>query len=316
MIMIIISSYLAGVVLDEVNVKDTIVNPSLLRVMRIFRIARLLRVLEFAKGIRQLLVALMISLPALFNIGTLLFLVIFIYAIIGMSAFGRVKKQGYLDDIVNFETFGSSMMLLFRLSTGSGWNDIMNALSLQPPDCDPNKGFPKGNCGSPLGAAGYLISYIVIVFMIIVNMYIAVILENVNRAHENDDFAITKEDFDRYYQKWAAFVPNGKQFIPLNQLSDFVDELDKPFRHPKPNISRLRQLDIPIRAGELIHCFDLLKALVRCILEEHGESPEVFEEITVRMEAQFTKSLGRKHSIAVLGSTQTKFQCDEKTEVV
>ncbi|KAJ7374232.1 hypothetical protein OS493_007308 [Desmophyllum pertusum] len=74
------------------------------------------------------------------------------------------------------------MMLLFRLSTGSGWNDIMNALSLQPPDCDPNKGFPKGNCGSPLGAAGYLISYIVIVFMIIVNMYIAVILENVNRA--------------------------------------------------------------------------------------------------------------------------------------
>lgn len=311
------SSYFTGVVLDEISVKDTVVNPSLLRVMRIFRIARLLRVLEFAKGIRQLLVALMISLPALFNIGTLLFLVIFIYAIIGMSAFGRVKKQGNLDNIVNFETFGSSMMLLFRLTTGSGWNDVMSALSLQPPDCDPNyEGLPKGNCGSPLGAASYLISYIVIVFMIIVNMYIAVILDNVNRAHENDDFAITKEDFDRYYLKWAAFVPNGKQFIPLSQLSDFVDALDKPFRHPKPNDERLRQLDITIRAGELIHCFDLLKALVRCILEEHGESPDVFQDITVRMEAQFTKSLGRKHSIAVLGSTQTKFQCEEQTEVV
>ncbi|KAJ7374231.1 hypothetical protein OS493_007307 [Desmophyllum pertusum] len=46
---IIVISSLIGVVLDEVNVKDTIVNPSLLRVMRIFRIARLLRVLEFAK---------------------------------------------------------------------------------------------------------------------------------------------------------------------------------------------------------------------------------------------------------------------------
>lgn len=303
--------------LDEINVNDTVVNPSLLRVMRIFRIARLLRVLEFAKGIRQLLVALMISLPALFNIGTLLFLVIFIYAIIGMSAFGRVKKQGSLDDIVSFETFGSSMMLLFRLSTGSGWNDVMSSLSVQPPDCDPYyKGYPKGNCGSPLGAAGYLISYIVIVFMIIVNMYIAIILENVNRAHENDDFAITKEDFDKYYLKWAAFVPNGKQFIPLSELSDFVDALDKPFRRPKPNEARLQQLDIPIRAGELIHCFDLLKALVRCILEEHGESPEVFQEITVRMEAQFTKSLGRKHSIAVLGSTQTKFQGAEQTDLV
>lgn len=304
-------------VLDEVNVRNTVVNPSLLRVMRIFRIARLLRVLEFAKGIRQLLVALMISLPALFNIGTLLFLVLFIYAIIGMSAFGRVQKEGSLDDIVNFETFGNSMMLLFRLSTGSGWNDVMSSLSAQPPDCDPTyQGFPEGNCGSPLGAAAYLITYIVIVFMIIVNMYIAVILENVNRAHENDDFAITKEDFDRYYSKWAAFVPNGKQFIPLSQLSDLVDQLDKPFRLSKPNESRLRQLDIPIRAGELIHCFDLLKALVRCILEEHGESPDVFEEITVRMEAEFTKSIGRKHSIAILGSTQTKFNCDEQSEVV
>lgn len=304
-------------VLDEVHLRETVVNPSLLRVMRIFRIARLLRVLEFAKGIRQLLVALMISLPALFNIGTLLFLVLFIYAIIGMSAFGRVKNEGSMDEIVNFQTFGNSIMLLFRLSTGSGWNDVMSSLSVQPPDCDPNyQGYPKGNCGNPLGAAAYLISYIVIVFMIIVNMYIAVILENVNRAHENDDFAITKDDFDRYYRKWATFVPNGKQFIPLDQLSDFVDELDKPFRISKPNESRLRQLDIPIRAGELIHCFDLLKALVRSILEEHGESTEVFEDITVRMEAEFTKSIGRKHSIAILGSTQTKFNCEEQSEVV
>lgn len=304
-------------VLDEVTIRDAIVNPSLLRVMRIFRIARLLRVLEFAKGIRQLLVALMISLPALFNVGTLLFLVLFIYAIIGMSAFGRVKKEGSLDDIVNFETFGSSMMLLFRLSTGSGWNDIMESLSIQPPDCDPSyQGLPKGNCGSPLGAIAYLITYIVVVFMIIVNMYIAVILENVNRAHESDDFAITKEDFDRYYRKWASYVPNGKQFIPLDRLSDFADGLDKPFRLPKPNESRLRQLDIPIRAGELIHCFDLLKALVRCILEENGEPADVFEDITVRMEAEFTKSIGRKHSIAILGSTQNKFHCNEQSELV
>lgn len=304
-------------VLDEVNIRDAVVNPSLLRVMRIFRIARLLRVLEFAKGIRQLLVALMISLPALFNVGTLLFLVLFIYAIIGMSAFGRVKKEGSLDDIVNFETFGSSMMLLFRLSTGSGWNDVMQSLSIQPPDCDPSyQGLPKGNCGSPLAGITYLITYIVVVFMIIVNMYIAVILENVNRAHESDDFAITKEDFDRYYRKWASFVSNGKQFIPLDRLSDFADGLDKPFRLPKPNESRLRQLDIPIRAGELIHCFDLLKALVRCILEENGEPADVFEDITVRMEAEFTKSIGRKHSIAILGSTQNKFHCNEQSELV
>ena len=70
-----------------------------------FRIARLLRLVEFAKGIRQLLWALMISLPALFNVGTLLFMVMFIYTIIGMSAFRHVKRAGELNDTVNFETF-------------------------------------------------------------------------------------------------------------------------------------------------------------------------------------------------------------------
>jgi len=56
-----------------------------------------------------------VSLPALFNIGALLGLITFIYAIIGMSVFGHVKKQKAINDMVNFETFGRSMQLLFRL---------------------------------------------------------------------------------------------------------------------------------------------------------------------------------------------------------
>lgn len=71
--------------------------------------------LQAAKGIRKLLFALIVSLPALFNIGALLGLITFIYAIIGMSVFGHVKKQKAINDMVNFETFGRSMQLLFRL---------------------------------------------------------------------------------------------------------------------------------------------------------------------------------------------------------
>ena len=61
-----------------------------------------------------MLLAVIVSLPALFNIGALLFLITFIYAIIGINLFGQVRLQGSLDDLVNFQTFGSSMMLLFR----------------------------------------------------------------------------------------------------------------------------------------------------------------------------------------------------------
>ena len=61
-----------------------------------------------------MLFALIVSLPALFNIGALLALITFIYAILGMSLFGHVKQVGALNDMINFETFGRSMQLLFR----------------------------------------------------------------------------------------------------------------------------------------------------------------------------------------------------------
>ncbi|XP_031569259.1 sodium channel protein 60E-like, partial [Actinia tenebrosa] len=286
-----------GLYFDEVSAKDKAIgNPSLLRVIRIFRVARLLRLLEFAKGVRQLLVALVISLPALLNIGTLLFLVIFIFAIIGMSAFGHVKQQGSIDENVNFQTFGNSMMLLFRLSTGAGWNDILESLMVQPPICDLNFGedLPNGDCGFPFGAIMYLVSYIIIVYLIVVNMYIAIILENVNRAQETADCIVNKDDIDAFYDKWETLVEGGKQYVSAHRLSDLVANLNDKFKIPQPNVQQLALLEIPIRIGERIHCFDLLKALVRRLLAQQGESPETFDQIAVRLEAQFKKSFNKK----------------------
>ena len=299
--------------------EDTVVNPSILRVMRVFRIARLLRVLKFAKGIRQLLVALLISLPSLLNVGMLLLLVIFVFAIIGMSTFSRVKKQGNIDDIVNFETFGNSMILLFRLSTAAGWNDVLDSLMVQPPDCDPTyKGYRNGNCGYPVGAVFYLVSYITIVFLIIVNMYIAIILENVVRAQQGDNFIISKEHFSMYYKLWSEFVPDGKQFLPLAHLSNFCDRLEEPLRIAKESGVQLDKLKIPVRSGNRVHCFDLLKKLVKRALELHGECPEAFEVIALRMEAQFKRSFKvRTNSSASLKSlSENKYESDVAARVV
>ncbi|KAG6940052.1 sodium voltage-gated channel alpha subunit 3 [Chelydra serpentina] len=77
---------IVGMFLAKV-IEKYFVSPTLFRVIRLARIGRILRLIKGAKGIRTLLFALMMSLPALFNIGLLLFLVMFIYAIFGMSNF-------------------------------------------------------------------------------------------------------------------------------------------------------------------------------------------------------------------------------------
>ena len=89
-----------------------------------------------ARGIRTLLFALAMSMPALFNICLLLFLVMFIFAIFGMSFFMTVKLRGTLDEVYNFQTFGQSMILLFQMSTSAGWDGVLNGI-MDEDDCEP-----------------------------------------------------------------------------------------------------------------------------------------------------------------------------------
>ncbi|ETE72649.1 Sodium channel protein type 5 subunit alpha [Ophiophagus hannah] len=176
---------IVGSVLSDI-IQKYFFSPTLFRVIRLARIGRILRLIRGAKGIRTLLFALMMSLPALFNIGLLLFLVMFIYAIFGMANFAYVKKEHGIDDMFNFETFANSMLCLFQITTSAGWDGLLNPiLNTGPPYCDPsyvNSNGSKGNCGSPAVGILFFVTYIIISFLIVVNMYIAIILENFSQA--------------------------------------------------------------------------------------------------------------------------------------
>ena len=89
-----------GILMDKITV-NTVIDPSILRSFRVFRVARILRIIQMAKGIRRLLYTLICSLPALINIGTLLLLIIYIYAVVGVAMFGYVRRQGILNDQVS-----------------------------------------------------------------------------------------------------------------------------------------------------------------------------------------------------------------------
>ncbi len=39
--------------------------------------------------------------------------------------------------------------------------------------------------------------------MIVINMYIAIILENFNQAHQEEEIGIVEEDLEMFYTKWA-----------------------------------------------------------------------------------------------------------------
>ena len=278
-----------GIVIESLNRTGIIITPNLLRVVRVFRIGRLLRFFQKAKGIQRLIFSLLISLSALFNVGAILFLIMFIYAIIGMSFFGYVKKTGALNDVVNFETFLNSMLLIFRLMTAAGWNDVLDPLMIEPPDCDPDyKDLSNGNCGNYWAAVIYFYSFIIIIFLVLINMYVAVILENYNNVMEQEKVGITEDDIDLFYEQWILYDPDSTQYIYYGDLSDFLHTLEGNLGIKKPNKAACALLNIPLYEDDKIYCLHLLQALVRKVVSGYEEfDSDEFKVVLKRMEEKF-----------------------------
>lgn len=110
--------------------------------------------------------------PALFNIGLLLFLVMFIYSIFGMSFFAYVRKAAGVTELFNFETFPNSLIILFQMCTTAGWSGVLQALTNdRPPDCDPTLKSPssRGDCGNMAIAIPFLVTYLIISSLVVVS---------------------------------------------------------------------------------------------------------------------------------------------------
>lgn len=169
------------------------------------------------------------------------------------------------------------------MSTSAGWDGVLDGI-INEEDClppDNDKGYP-GNCGSSTIGITYLLSYLVISFLIVINMYIAVILENYSQATEDVQEGLTDDDYDMYYEIWQQFDPDGTQYIRYDQLSDFLDVLEPPLQIHKPNKYKIISMDIPICRGDLMFCVDILDALTKDFfarkgspIEESGELGEI-----------------------------------------
>ena len=58
--------------------------------------------------------AFVITIPSLANVGGLLFLLLYLYAILGVFSFATVQLQDELNHHSNYQTFGSALLTLVR----------------------------------------------------------------------------------------------------------------------------------------------------------------------------------------------------------
>lgn len=189
-------------------------SPHLFPLFRLARVIRILHLFRFTRRIRKLLLAFVMSLPALVNICFLLFLIMFTYSIFGMFNFAYVKKEAMIDDMINFETFGNSIICMFVITTRAGWDGVLIPFLNTIPDCDPDIENPgstiRGNCVNPAVGIIFCTSYILLSLLLVIHLYIAVILETFNTDNTEH---LSDGDLQMFCKTLKDFDPDASQVI-------------------------------------------------------------------------------------------------------
>ena len=96
----------------------------------VFPLIRIFRIINSFYQYKILIGSLKIIFPAVANVGCLILLIIFMFAVIGMNMFSNVIYQAYLNENMNFNYFGLAVICLIRCMNGEKWNFIMDELAI------------------------------------------------------------------------------------------------------------------------------------------------------------------------------------------
>jgi len=185
-----------------------------LSALRLFRLARLVRMVGKVPALKKLFDTLVISASSLWNVGALIFVVFFIYAVLGVFLFGRVAwSNSGLSQHANFVNFPSAIITLWRLATGDAWEEIQTGIQIQESSglCSNE----KGNCGYPW-APIYTLTFMVFVGLVMVNLFIAVILEGFAQSASND--AEFVPHLHGWRDGWSALDPQATGLLPVSDV--------------------------------------------------------------------------------------------------
>lgn len=161
-------------------------------VLRLARILRVFRLVSALPKLQILVGALLKSIPSMSYVGILLFLLFYIYAVIGTFMFGQ-------NDPIHFGSLQVSMMTLFKTITLEGWIDFMN-IQVYGSNLYGYENFPdtvRVPSAHPFAAPVYFVSFILLGTMIMLNLFIGVIIsgmEETNKEEEIKELARIREE--------------------------------------------------------------------------------------------------------------------------
>ncbi|XP_060516437.1 muscle calcium channel subunit alpha-1 isoform X9 [Cylas formicarius] len=243
---------------------------------RLFRVMRLIKLLSRGEGIRTLLWTFFKSFQALPYVALLIVMLFFIYAVIGMQMFGKIESNDLNSDSSitrnnNFASFFQAVLVLFRSATGEAWQEIMmDCADTERAKCDKRLDPKEWRlCGSDT-AYPYFISFYVLCSFLIINLFVAVIMDNFDYL-TRDWSILGPHHLDEFIRLWSEYDPDAKGRIKHLDVVTLLRKISPPLGFGKlcPHrvaCKRLVSMNMPLNSDGTVLFNATLFAVVRTSL--------------------------------------------------
>ncbi|XP_045539714.1 muscle calcium channel subunit alpha-1-like isoform X2 [Papilio machaon] len=155
-------------------------------VLRCVRLLRVFKVTKYWRSLSNLVASLLNSIQSIFSLLLLLFLFIMIFALLGMQVFGGRFDYDPVQEKErhNFDSFWQAVLTMFQILTGEDWNAVM---------------YHGINAYGGSGTPGMLASiYFIVIFIcgnyILLNVFLAIAVDNLGDAEEMDEIQKEKDE--------------------------------------------------------------------------------------------------------------------------
>ncbi|KAF9285597.1 calcium channel protein [Mortierella alpina] len=200
----------------------------LIQTQKLFLTAILFRLVPRSDSLNQLFMTMAASMGSISSLLGVWLVVFAVYGIMFVEVFGLTAYGPNGSDNVNFRHIGTSLLVMARMSTGEGWNDLMHDFAVEKPHCvNEPYDYLLSDCGSTAWAYTLFITFNIISMYIFTNMFIVVVMHNFSYVYQiAPGFSlITREEIRGFKRVWSEVDKDHKGYIQEKDLALFLMKL-------------------------------------------------------------------------------------------
>jgi len=216
------------------------------RIDSLCRLLRIVRIMRLSPYFGAFALTLQYSIHKVINTFIFMVMLIYSYAILGMEIWPNTRYGLALDEYSNFRDFRSASTVLLRAMLGE-WVVLRYDCNVKVPNCTADE-----DCGSVF-ATMYFVTYTLITTFVVINMLVAVVLDNFawtyslsrvqidndgvdddmpgvvmvgeERIAVDDHVMVSKEDLELYTKVWKWYDPTFSGRLQLVNVGSLIDKL-------------------------------------------------------------------------------------------